>query len=336
MGDTLSSLLRDVRPVGALFDKSVVDPPWSVLFTNDTNDTDDIGDASVLYLLSMLSGDAWVTPDAGEPVPLRTGDMALLLGPRPFTVADDPDTAPLAVVNSSGYCTTPDGYAVVEGLPTCRSEEPPGGAAMLLVVAYQVPGRAGRRVLDALPPCARIPACPDGCPALDMLVHEVRQDVPGQEVVLDRLLDLLLVACLREWFNLPTTDAPAWYRAHGDPVVGRALHLIHGDPAHPWTVAGLAARAGVSRAAFAERFTRLVGRPPMAYLTEWRLCRAADLLATTDATVGAVARQVGYSSSYALSTAFKRTLGVRPTEHRARYVNGGAPTPGAPPSRATA
>ncbi|MEU7898909.1 AraC family transcriptional regulator [Nonomuraea sp. NPDC049152] len=103
-----------------------------------------------------------------------------------------------------------------------------------------------------------------------------------------------------------------------DPVIGRALRLIHDDPAHPWTVASLADKAGVSRSRFAQRFAELVGQPPMAYLTDWRICQAADLLARTDGTVDAVARQVGYSNAYALSVAFKRTLGVRPSEHRAR------------------
>lgn len=134
--------------------------------------------------------------------------------------------------------------------------------------------------------------------------------------VLDRLLDLLLIAALREWFARPGGKAPAWYRAHGDPVVGRALQMLHNNPAHPWTVASLATRTGASRAALARRFTALVGEPPMSYLTEWRLALAADLLCEPDATVGAVAHQVGYGSSFALSAAFKRIRGVSPREHR--------------------
>ena len=134
--------------------------------------------------------------------------------------------------------------------------------------------------------------------------------------MLDRLLDLLLIAVLRAWFARPEAEAPAWYRAHGDPVVGRALRLLHNNPAHPWTVATLAAEIGVSRAALARRFTELVGEPPMTFLTGWRLALAADLLREPDATVGAVARQVGYGSPFALSTAFKRVRGVSPQQHR--------------------
>ena len=89
-------------------------------------------------------------------------------------------------------------------------------------------------------------------------------------------------------------------------------------PEHPWTVADLADRAGVSRAAFARRFTELVGEPPMAFLTGWRLALAADLLLEPDATIASVARQVGYATPFALSAAFKRERGMSPRDHRAR------------------
>ena len=99
-------------------------------------------------------------------------------------------------------------------------------------------------------------------------------------------------------------------------MVGRALRILHRDPAQPWTVAKLAAETGVSRAALARRFTELVGEPPMAYLAGWRLALAADLLREPDATVGSVARQVGYGSPFALSAAFKREHGVSPQQYR--------------------
>jgi AraC-like DNA-binding protein len=99
----------------------------------------------------------------------------------------------------------------------------------------------------------------------------------------------------------------------GDPVIGRALRLLHEHPAHPWTVASLAAKAGISRAALARSFTELVGVPPMTYLREWRLTLAADLLRDPATTLDAVARQVGYGNGFALSTAFKRLRGPEPT-----------------------
>jgi AraC-like DNA-binding protein len=100
-------------------------------------------------------------------------------------------------------------------------------------------------------------------------------------------------------------------------VVGPALRLLQNKPAHPWTVASLADATGISRAALARRFNELVGEPPMSFLTGWRLSLAADLLREPGATVGSVAHQVGYGSSFALSSAFKRVRGVSPQEHRA-------------------
>ena len=139
--------------------------------------------------------------------------------------------------------------------------------------------------------------------------------------MLDRLLDLLLIAVLRAWFARP--EAPRrrrWYRAHGDPIVGRALRMLHHNPAQPWTVARLADEVGVSRATFARRFHELVGEPPMSFLTGWRIALAADLLREPGATIGSVAHEVGYGSPFALSTAFKRVRGVSPQQHRAAFA----------------
>jgi AraC-like DNA-binding protein len=105
--------------------------------------------------------------------------------------------------------------------------------------------------------------------------------------------------------------------------VGAALRLLRDEPAHAWTVAELAERTGVSRAALARRFTDLVGEPPMAFLTSWRLALAAERLAEPDTTIGAVAREVGYGSAFALSTAFKRVRGVSPRDHRTRVSSTG-------------
>jgi AraC-like DNA-binding protein len=153
-------------------------------------------------------------------------------------------------------------------------------------------------------------------PLMAVLSGEIAKDQPGQEVVLDRLLDLLLIAVLRAWFSRTEANVPGWYRAQSDSVVGRALRMLHEHPEQPWTVATLAYATGVSRAALARRFTELVGEPPMTYLTGWRLALAADLLRDSDATIGTIARQVGYGSPFALSTAFKRVRGISPQQHR--------------------
>jgi AraC-like DNA-binding protein len=187
------------------------------------------------------------------------------------------------------------------------------GRTVMLSGTYTMTGEIGQRLLGALPAVLIRDAGPDNA-LITLLANEITKDEPGQELVLDRILDLLLVTILRTW--LSGEDAPAWYKAQHDPVVGAALRMLHEDPAEQWTVATLATRTGVSRAALARRFTSLVGEPPMSYLTGLRLALAADLLREPDATLGAVARKVGYGSAFALSAAFKRVRGVSPQEHR--------------------
>lgn len=190
-----------------------------------------------------------------------------------------------------------------------------GGGTVLLTGTYRGVGEISRRLTDALPRLIVLRDDEWDCPVVPLLADEIGKDDFGQEAVLDRLLDLLVVAVLRAWFD--RNEAPAWYHAHRDPVAGRALRLLHNNPAHPWTVAALAAEVGVSRAALARRFTELVGEPPMAFLTGWRLALAADLLLEPDAKVGAIARRIGSTSPFTSSTAFKRHYGLSPQAHRA-------------------
>lgn len=292
--------------------RSILAPPWSIR----------VEDRAPLTLVTPVRGTAWVLPDHGEPIRLAPTDVALLRGPDAYTVADDPATAPHVVVHPGQRTATPGGEELcdVMDLGVRTFGERTDGASVLLTGTYQVHGEISARLLAALPALLSVRAADLDSPLVSLLADEIVRDEPGQEAVLDRLLDLVVVAVLRHWFARPAARAPGWYRAQGDPVVGRALRAVHADPAHPWTVASLAAEAGVSRAALARRFTALVGEPPMAYLTSWRLALAADLLREPDATVGAVARRVGYGSSFALSAAFKRVRGVRPGQCRAGAV----------------
>jgi AraC-like DNA-binding protein len=309
--DALASLLYEVRSHGALFSRNVLASPWSVRFA----------DGTPITLITMLRGSGWVIPGDAEPVALDCGEVAIVVGSEPFSVGDDPDarTPPLYVVHAPGYCTTADGEEITDevvlGLRTCGNSL--DGPTVLLTGSYQARGRVSERLLTALPRVLVVRHDGPLCPVLDLTAAEVSRDDPGQQVVLDRLLDLLLLATLRDWCGGPETSSPGWYRALGDPVAGPGLRLIHDRPAHPWTVAALAEQTGVSRATFARRFSELVGEPPMAYLTGWRLALAADLLTRTEATVESIARQVGYRSPFGLSVAFKRVYGTRPSEHRA-------------------
>jgi AraC-like DNA-binding protein len=307
--DSIAGLLDGPRARGAFLLRSVLAPPWSLR----------IQDEAPLTLVAMVRGAAWVVPDNGPAMHLDPGDVAVLRGPDAYTVADDPGTPPQVVVHPGQRCTTADGEAVMQmselGVRTWGND--PDGDAEMVTGTYELRSEVSQRLLKALPTLLMVPGESLENPLIGYLADEIARDEPGQEAVLDRLLDLLLIAVLRAWFARPDAETPGWYRAHGDPVVGPALRLLHHRPAHPWTVASLAVATGVSRAALARRFTELVGEPPMSFLAGWRLTLAADLLREPGATVGSVARQVGYGSPFALSAAFKRVRGISPQQHRA-------------------
>ncbi|QFZ17591.1 AraC family transcriptional regulator [Saccharothrix syringae] len=296
--DALTDLLRGVHAHGAQVCRSLASPPWSLA----------ISATAPLTLATPVRGDAWLLADDGTRAFLRTGDVGLVRGPSRFVLADDPATPPQVRVGEPG-CERWRLGTRTYGLDA-------DGETVVVMGSYEVEGSISDRLLNALPAAFAVP-CPDGpCPALGLLSAEAAKDRPGQDIVLDRVLDLLLVFALRDWFDRPDADAPAWYRALGDDVVGPALRAMHDAPGHAWTVAELATRAGVSRAALARRFTALVGVPPLTYLTEWRMDVAAGLLAEPGTTVASVARAVGYADGFAFSTAFKRVRGVRPSDHR--------------------
>lgn len=311
--DALASLLDGPRARGAFMLRSIMSPPWSLRILAE----------APITLLAMAEGEAWIVPDDGERIRLGPGDVAVTRGPDHYIVADEPTTPPDIVIHPGQRCTTVDGEDLFEeldlGVRTWGND--PNGSAVMLVGAYEEMGDVSERLLRALPPVLSLESDQWDSPLIPLLVDEVVKDDPGQSAVLDRLLDLLLIAFLREWLARPEAEAPAWYRAQGDPVVGEALRMMYDRPDHSWTVASLAAEAGASRAALARRFHDLVGEPPMTFLTEWRVALAADLLREPDATVGSVAKRVGYSSPFALSTAFKRIRGVSPKEHRVRALS---------------
>jgi AraC-like DNA-binding protein len=306
--DTLTGLLDGPRARGAFLLRSVLEPPFAL----------HVEDEAPLTLLTLVQGSAWLIPDGRDPTLLQPGDVAILRGPEPYTVADDPKTPWQIIIHPGQHCTTLDGVDRSEsmhlGVRTWGDDLNAG--TVLLTGTYQLRSEVSRRLLTALPSVLVQPSAAADATLVHLLGAEMARTDPGQELVLDRLLDLLLVSVLRAWLASPEAGAPGWYQAREDPVVGPALRLMHDDPAHPWTVATLATRIGASRSALARRFNELVGEPPMTYLTGWRLTLAADLLREPETTIGAVARQVGYGSSFALSAAFKRERGMSPQDYR--------------------
>jgi AraC-like DNA-binding protein len=306
--DAVVGLLDGVRARGAFVLRMVLDPPWSMRIQDD----------APLTLICQTTGRAAIVGDSTGTVWLEAGDVALTRGTEHYLFADDPSTPPTIVIHPGNRCTTRSGddlkFEMSLGVRTWGNSA--GGADRSIVCAYEGRSEVSSRLLDALPTVLVLRAHEWDTPLVDLLAAEAGHDGSGQEAYLDRLLDLLLISVLRTWFDR-AENAPAWWHAEQDPVVGQALRLIYNNPAHPWTVANLAAAVGSSRAAFARRFTELVGEPPIAFLTSWRLAQAADLLRSSQSTIAAVAKQVGYSTPFALSSAFKRAYGVSPNTHRA-------------------
>jgi AraC-like DNA-binding protein len=307
--DAVVGLLDGVRARGAFVLRMVLDPPWSMRIEDD----------APLTLICQTHGRAAVVGDSSGTVWLEAGDVAVTRGTEHYLFADDPGTRPMVVIHPGQRCTTVAGddlrFEMSLGVRTWGNSV--SGADRSVICAYEGRSEVSSRLLDALPAVLVLRGNEWDTPLIDLLAEETGRDGSGQEAYLDRLLDLLLIAVLRTWFGREE-NAPPWWHAEQDPLVGQALRLIYNNPAHPWTVANLAVAVGSSRAVFARRFTELVGEPPIAFLTGWRLALAADLLRSSEATIAAVAKQVGYATPFALSSAFKRAYGVSPNVHRAR------------------
>lgn len=237
-----------------------------------------------------------------------------------YTIADDPST-PNQVVIRDGikHFVGGAGEGTAKAAPMISSrtfgERQPGAIVMLHGI-YELHGSVGDRLLETIPDVTVVPAGPRTRRPLELLSAEAERDEPGQDAVLNRLLELVLVIALRAWGTNTESELPTWLAALADPAIGTALATLHADPQHKWTTVALANKVGMSRAAFCARFTTLVGKPPMAYLTHWRMTLAADALRDTDATVAALAHEVGYENAFAFSAAFKRTYGHSPTTWR--------------------
>jgi AraC-like DNA-binding protein len=153
-------------------------------------------------------------------------------------------------------------------------------------------------------------------------VNDADASLPGGEAVLAKLSEVLFVETLRTYIaNLPANQT-GWLAGARDADVGKALALMHREPAHSWTIASLAKEAGLSRSVLAERFRHYLHETPMAYLTRWRLQLAAQTLASTSYSVAQVASEVGYESEAAFNRAFKREFEVPPARFRSQLRSG--------------
>ncbi|MFL4945999.1 AraC family transcriptional regulator [Streptomyces sp. MMS24-I31] len=258
----------------------------------------------------VLEGGCWLLPDGGAPVSLGVGDAVLLPHGTGHVIAHaQVDAAAVEKAVPLEQWLTGTG-------PRTRSDH---GEVEMLCGKYRLDRSRVHPLMAELPKVVHLPnrvgSHLELRAAIDLLAGELDARRPGSCIALPSLLDLLLVYMIRSWMTEATSGA--WPGVLGDPVTSAALRALHSNPAAPWTNDRLAAEAGVSRPTLARRFTTLVGRPPMAYLTWWRLTLAAIQLRDTPDTLAAIARRVGYGSPYALSHAFDREFGTTPGRYRA-------------------
>ncbi|GHH42845.1 cupin [Streptomyces candidus] len=298
--------MSGIRAEGSVVSHAVLTAPWSIRFS----------DEAPLTMISVLRGGGTLLLPDGTERAVGVGDTAIVRGPAPFHLVDHPGTVHGSHAAYEIACFTSDTECTAQELGGIRWGRDSPEATALIVGAYRASGHRHERLLRALPPVLVIAEDVEVCAWLEKAAADAAHLSAGSQALMDRLLDWALVCTLRNWFDQAGADAPGWYRGLADRVLAPALQAFHDRPADTWTVASLAARSGVSRALFAKRFTQLMGRPPLAYLTECRMDEAETLLTDTDLSIAQIGRSVGYADAFGFSAAFKRHRGLSPSTFR--------------------
>jgi len=298
--DPASEVLDRVRMRVDLVCLSTFHAPWGIAFPDGPS-----------HLHIVRTGLVWARLSAdGEAVRALAGDLLLFPRGAGHIISDGP----------VGEAVPLDQVACDYDAATMSMELPGTGVASELVCCrFNVDGGMSELLLRALPPMIHVRGVGRSDVRLDsalrLLSGEVSAPRPGSKVVVSRLIDVLLVETLRAWAQTHDRNL-SWLAGIGDPRIGRVLAAFHDNPARDWTTVACAKIAGLSRSAFADRFTRIVGEPPLAYLKRWRLGLAADLIASGAPKISEVARRVGYASDSAFNRAFKSRFAATPAAYR--------------------
>lgn len=311
--DPLSDVLRAVRFTSAVFYKVEATAPWCVIADGAEALLADL-DAGAEHLISyhiLVDGSCWATPVGGAPLEMRAGDVILFPHGDPHTMSSE-----------AGRRPNPDRDGVRPGRypGTVRLGDGSRADATFVCGFFGCDRNPFNPLLAALPSVLHVRGLREGwLPVFAAeVVRESGRGNAGAEAVLARAAELMFIDVLRHHLRTADPGDSGWLAGLADPVVGGALARLHAEPSRAWTLEALAAAVASSRSVLAERFTRLVGQPPMQYLTAWRMQLAAGMLASGAAKVAAVAAGVGYESEAAFSRAFKRATGMAPGAWRTR------------------
>lgn len=300
--DRLSDVLKELQLSSATYRSLRLRGDWRLRF-----------DGPLRGVHVVVAGTPHLSVDDGPTHALAPGDLVVLPRADAHTMLSGPRSSAAAISSRTLAERSPDRETVFgpDGEEECRIV-----CGVFFFTEEDHPAVAG------LPSCIHVPADANRRPWLEglttALVAEAVERGPGSEVVMARLSDALVTRALRH--HAETDEEPGWLHGLRDPAIAQALAVVHGGLRRPWTVAGLAAETGLSRTAFAARFTRLVGQPPMHYVLGCRIRHAKTLLRADRLTIEAVAAQVGYSSAAAFSSAFTRHEGLTPGAYRRRSL----------------
>jgi AraC-like DNA-binding protein len=319
--DALSHVLQAVELSGAVFLNVEFTAPWCVLSQADS----DLCSAYLprservvsFHLIAEGSCQASLVDDDGTALRLEAGDLLVVPQGEAHMLGSDLTLPPVP--------SAPLLAKHVEAHPgkIMQLSYGAGGPATRMVCGFLTcDGIMSHPLLQSLPRIFKV-SVGSGVesawlvPALNFAAAEGVEPRPGGATVLGKLSELLFVHALRRCLDSLPSHETGWLAALRDRYVGPAMLRLHADPAYPWTVDRLAAEVGLSRSAFAQRFTSLLGQPPMQYLARWRLRAAARELRSGNSPLAALAGKVGYESEAAFSRAFKREFGLPPASWRA-------------------
>jgi AraC-like DNA-binding protein len=304
--DPLAEALHFLRMNGAFYCRSELSAPWGLTLPTMPG---------YIWFHAPTAGQALLETEDADPALLRTGDFALVPHGEGHVLRSDPEAPAPGILDLERELVS-DRYELLR--------HGGGGERTILICgAVRFDHPAARNLVEILP--AAIHLEPSASDRLDwmqgtlrLMASEARELRPGGEAVVTRLADILVVQAIRSWLETDPVARTGWLGALQDRQIGRAITLIHREPARAWTVASLARELAMSRSAFAARFTELVGEPVMHYVARWRMQVALGSLRDEGATVAELAARLGYRSEAAFARAFKRVTGVAPGAVRKR------------------
>ena len=327
-GDPISDALDTIRLRGALFFLWEPGWPYGITVADGRSISRHVvpGTDRIVSYHIVTEGPCWAAVYGEQPIALETGDTLLLPHGDAYIISD----APRPPDPGEEAASIEFFKAMAAGkIPPLVSEGGAGPGRNRLICGFLGCNlRPFDPLLSSLPRMIRIPAPGGGQDPLSSLIDfalsETRQNKGGERSLLLRLSELMFVEVLRRYMRLGQGIQSGWLEGLRHPVVGRALVQLHGDISAPWTLQKLAASAGASRSTLTERFTQIVGIPPMQYLASWRMQVAANRLLEDSVKVYRVAGEVGYDSEAAFSRAFKRVVGLSPKAWREKNRSAGA------------